>query len=224
MINVRALDGDGTEVTVVKVDFIPDQCPICKLHIAPIRHYARLLAGKLYILHQCTNKVCREAFLSVYRNGYIDDTTIGYRYISSHPQTFTSHSFTEEISSLSQSFVSIYNQAAHAESLALFDICGPGYRKALEFLVKDYLIHNNPEQENEIKSRLLMACVRTLPDGNIKFCAERATWLGNDETHYTRKWEEQDLNDLKNLITLTVNYVTNERLMERYRSEMAEGR
>lgn len=222
--DLRVLSADGKTETIARVDFIPDQCPLCKLYISPVRHYARLLSGKLYVLHQCTSQACREGFLSIYQYGSIDETMVGYGYTGSYPQTFKSHGFTEEISSISQSFVNIYNQAAHAETLELFDICGPGYRKALEFLVKDYLIHKNPDQEDEIKSMLLMACIRTIPDGNIKFCAERATWLGNDETHYIRKWEEQDLNDLKNLITLTVNYVTNELLMERYRSEMAEGR
>lgn len=28
---------------------------------------------------------------------------------------------------------------------------------------------------------------------------ERAAWLGNDETHYVRKWPEKDVKDLKSL-------------------------
>ena len=35
--------------------------------------------------------------------------------------------------------------------------------------------------------------------------AERDVWLGNDETHYVRKWEGKDVQDLKLLIKLTVS-------------------
>lgn len=32
-------------------------------------------------------------------------------------------------------------------------------------------------------------------------------WLGNDETHYVRRWEEKDLSDLKRLISMTVSWI-----------------
>jgi hypothetical protein len=38
---------------------------------------------------------------------------------------------------------------------------------------------------------------------NIKSIGHRAIWLGNDETHYVRKWETKDLGDLKKLIDIT---------------------
>jgi hypothetical protein len=37
-------------------------------------------------------------------------------------------------------FLEIYRHAAFAEGDALDQICGPGYRKALEFLIKDYIV------------------------------------------------------------------------------------
>ena len=36
--------------------------------------------------------------------------------------------------------------------------------------------------------------------------------LGDDETHYERRWIDKDLNDLKNLIRLTVNWIANEEI------------
>ena len=59
-----------------------------------------------------------------------------------------------------------------------------------------------------------------ISDSNIKDCAAGATWLGNDETHYTRVWTENDINDLKILIQLTQNWISNELLTEKYRSAM----
>ena len=38
---------------------------------------------------------------------------------------------------------------------------------------------------------------RYIDDSNIKNVAKRAVWLGNDETHYIRKWEDKDLSFLK---------------------------
>jgi hypothetical protein len=42
--------------------------------------------------------------------------------------------------------------------------------------------------------------------------ASRAAWLGNDETHYLRTWEDKDLTDLKKLIELTVQWIEIEEL------------
>jgi hypothetical protein len=52
--------------------------------------------------------------------------------------------------------------------------------------------------------------------------AKRATWLGNDETHYVRTWEGKDLKDLKTLIRLTIHWVEMEAETERYEQEMQE--
>ena len=54
----------------------------------------------------------------------------------------------------------------------------------------------------------------------MKECAKRAAWLGNDETHYTRKWEDKDVKDLKLLVHLTVNWIDNVLLTQKYISEM----
>lgn len=32
-----------------------------------------------------------------------------------------------------------------------------------------------------------------IEDNNVRRCAELAVWLGNDESHYLRKWENKDL-------------------------------
>jgi len=122
---------------------------------------------------------------------------------------------------VSPSFVDIYAQASAAEDWGLNQICGPGYRKALEFLVKDYCLSSKPEHEKEIRKTLLGSCIKEyIEDSNVKECAKRATWLGNDETHYLRKWEAKDVKDLKTLIRLTGNWIENNVLTKRYLEEM----
>lgn len=54
----------------------------------------------------------------------------------------------------------------------------------------------------------------------IKEIAKRATWLGNDETHYFRKWEDKDLNDLKKLIEIVVYFISMELGVNKYTVEM----
>jgi hypothetical protein len=80
----------------------------------------------------------------------------------------------------------------------------------------------NPDNEDEIKKSFLSTCIKKYIDEiNIKKCAERAAWLGNDEAHYIRKWENKDINDLKVLIELTVNWINNVLLTRKYENEMS---
>ena len=39
-----------------------------------------------------------------------------------------------------------------------------------------------------------------------------ATWLGKDETHYVRIWNDKDIEDLKMLMQLTVYWISRELL------------
>jgi hypothetical protein len=52
--------------------------------------------------------------------------------------------------------------------------------------------------------------------------AKRAVWIGNDETHYIKKWNNKDLTDLKILIDLTLHWIEMESLTETYYVEMPE--
>lgn len=212
-----------------KIDLIPNECPRCKSKIEPrevVKHLITYPSDLLQIVYQCTYRHCTKLFISTFGIQTFDSygPFLDFKYIKSEPNVPEKERFNEEIKRVSSTFERIYNQAVVAEAHGLTDICGAGYRKALEFLVKDYLIHTEPDQAENIKRQQLSQCINRIDDDNIKFCAERATWIGNDETHYTRKWEEQDLSDLKALIRLTINWMTNKLMMERYRGEMATGR
>jgi len=131
----------------------------------------------------------------------------------------------EIIQKISADFVSVYREAEEAELRNLKLVCGPGYRKALEFLIKDYVIKLNPGKDDEIKRMNLGKCISDfVKNDKVRGVAARAVWLGNDETHYLRKWEEKDLQDLKNLITLTVLWIRMEELTEAAIKEMPAGR
>lgn len=42
----------------------------------------------------------------------------------------------------------------------------------------------------------------------LKTAASRATWLGNDQTHYEQKYQDKDISDLKRLIDLSVHWIS----------------
>ncbi len=95
-------------------------------------------------------------------------------------------------------------------------LVGPGYRKALEFLIKDFAIHKFPKKEEAIKNSFLSTCIEEyIEDDRIRRCAKSASWLGNDQTHYVQRWTDKDLDDLKTLVTLTKNWIENVFLTER---------
>lgn len=58
-----------------------------------------------------------------------------------------------------------------------------------------------------------------ISDTNIQDCAKHAVWLGNDEAHYVRKWEDRDIEDLIMFIPLTCNWIHSGALTQQYRSE-----
>ena len=99
-----------------------------------------------------------------------------------------------------------------------------GFGKAFEFLVKDYAIKRNPDDEGKIKKMFLGNCVKKyIDDERARSMAERAAWLRNDESHYVRTFEDKDIEDLKLLLRLVVNDVENFELKERYDESMRKG-
>ncbi len=201
----------------VYFDKFPHQCPFCQNSMTARTYQAFLKKeGFLEITYVCPNENCGRVFLSQYKKYH----TI-YEYVSSTTGTILSREFSENIYNLTPSFVEIYNQALYAESINLSHISGIGYRKALEFLIKDYLIMKFPEKEVLIKKKFLGNCIKEdIDNTNLKEIAERAAWLGNDEAHYVRKWLEKDVNDLKRLIDVALHWIEMEILTEQYKTEM----
>ncbi len=67
----------------------------------------------------------------------------------------------------------------------------------------------------------LSTCIdKFVTSPEIKICAKRAAWLGNDETHYVRRWVDKDIENLKELILLTVNWIHSSILTQKYEKEM----
>jgi hypothetical protein len=120
-------------------------------------------------------------------------------------------------------FQEIYIQAEESNAIGLHQISGPGYRKALEVLVKDFCIAKHPlDSEAIIKSSLGTVIENFVENESLKAASKRATWLGNDETHYLQKWEKSDLISIKSLLELTINWVEHVLMTEELLGKMPE--
>ena len=149
-----------------------------------------------------------------------------YYLVNTLPKNYLEEKFDDEIKEVSQEFITIYNQSLRAETIGLNKIAWVWFRKSLEFLIKDYLISITPEDQHEtIRNKFLNNCIRdNISNINIKTVASRAVWLGNDETHYTRKWEDKDINDLKSIIELTLHWIESEIRTQKLLEDMPEFR
>lgn len=205
----------------ISVDTVPETCPICHHHIdVRVRVGAAVTDSATHVdfVFQCPRRECRRLFIGYYeRGGSV------YHLKRVAPQRAQVPDFPADVRDISPRFVTVYSQAIEADAAGLDQIAGMGLRKAVEFLVKDYAIHEHPSDEEKIKKMALAACIRAyITDPNVKACAARATWLGNDETHYVRQWEDRDVGDLKLLVRLMLNWIENGMLTARYINEMPE--
>lgn len=208
----------------------PDHCPACHQNMQPtfvesFLNGVRLKSTWLQRVYRCANHRCGVVFLANYKQVKQSSGSHNY-YFYKHcsPGSPIPPQVPDLVAKVSRSFAEIYKQASEAEHHGLTDICGGGYRKSLEFLVKDYLISISDQigkSEKQIKNKSLGNCIEDhIDDVKTKQIAKRAAWLGNDETHYLRKWEDKELKDLKVLLHLTMNAIENALLADEYIEQM----
>lgn len=89
--------------------------------------------------------------------------------------------------------------------------------------MKDYVILKHPTKQSDIKKAFLKDVIEQYIDDNtVKQLALRATWLGNDETHYERRSEKKDIEDLRVLVRLTVNAIDNKIVGDKHIASMPD--
>lgn len=196
----------------------PGACPLCHFAIAPTHvkdewYRDNASSRHLTILYICPH--CFRPFVAHFIDKSPGASAMSPVLDYCGPELYSAQQFEANIEGLSPQFVKIYNQALEAESRQLDEIAGIGYRKALEFLVKDYCKHTHPEKGAEIERLLLGKCISDyIENRSITTLASRAVWIGNDETHYTRKLEGRDISDMKTFIRALVHYVGMELTVE----------
>lgn len=185
----------------------PSSCAHCHNGIEPIHLTSIPLKDVCYSIYKCTFRTCGKPFVAAYKitgqntskfTGFLDGTPIGPHW-------------PEIIRNLKSKFIETYMQALQAEYLGLNEISGMGFRKAIEYLVKDYLIQRDSLLEGKIEDQLLAKVIaenfNSPQETDLKDLLQRATWLGNDMTHYLQYHENFDISDLKELIKLVMDEI-----------------
>jgi len=186
----------------------PQQCPHCQKGIKPeiIKSfsYDYYTSKRGMIAYQCS--LCQQIFFVEYpleNYSGCDEDILGFIQIIGGNKI--EKEFSPVIKEVSENFVKIFNEAFTAEQSNCKDIAGIGYRRAFEFLIKDFVIKYNPDNKENIETMNLATCINNyFPNGSTKDILERTTWIGNDFAHYKDKHPEYSIEDLKKLISFSV--------------------
>ncbi len=236
-INVVNIHGNPIKNIYIDIETI-DSCPFCHKKINPqlMGNYLCNVSVKkakyLQRIFRCPNNECGMIFAALYERGVdVESNLDGYFFEKLEPTRPCEPSISKIIRDKFPAFYKIYKEAKTADELGLSEVSGMVFRKSLEFLVKEFAknglenVDNKKETLNEIDKMPLASCIKKyINDPNTKSMAERTAWLGNDETHYLRKWPEKDINDLKVLLKLTINSIENQLLINKYQEEMDKPR
>lgn len=190
------------DVTVEEVGV----CPCCHIATSPTFINGYLISSRennitttAFVILYCTN--CKQLYIAKYYfQSSFGDKDISVYPAVVYPQSVNIKPFSDNIISLSPMFVETYKQACHAETNEnTSGLAGLGYRKSLEFLIKDYLINLKHQDKNTIIQLELGKCIEKL-EKDIQYIAQASVWLGNDEAHYFKKNVDYSIQDLKNFI------------------------
>jgi hypothetical protein len=197
-------------------------CPCCHIAMKPsIEKYA--LGEKrsgdyssITIIWKCPVRSCLQNVVTVYYyNGHRGESPfyVFGEFLNGSPVTPAWPDFLQKLQngnpddpaiSEPSKFTEIYKQALTAEFKGLNEIAGIGYRRAFEFLIKDFAIAEHPSDKADIMSLQLVPVIKKYFPIEYLPLMERAAWLGNDETHYERKHPDYDIQDLKRIIAFVI--------------------
>ena len=215
-------------ITIYKHDVafdIPTYCPHCGVSMIPdITQVSNPTSNKdgipvVSMLVQCIE--CKEFYALTFELTETPDETFDKCYKSTYiPYSYSpkvEYDLPKEIENISPKSKEIYQQSQLAEAYNLDSIAGLGYRKFIEFLIKDYLIETNKESKDKFANKNLSQAINEIDSPRIKNLAKSATWIGNDEAHYTKKHSDKDVQDMKLFIRSLAYYLSFE-----YSSKVAD--
>lgn len=171
------------------------RCPYCKTHTDSgytDKHFFRLSDKSTFfvVAQQCT--CCNKLFAGLYmiENGI--PGTLG-----SYPTAMEVNDVDPILAQCSPHFAELYKQANACYTRGFYDLAGMGFRAALECLVKDFAIKCKGISPDEAaKAGLSEAIKNYLGKDALINAADVVRYLGNDYTHYQRKYEDYDIDTL----------------------------
>ena len=192
---------------------VEDICPICKKPTNPDlvnSSYFPLTEDETHLVLTFRCLGCKhfwtEEFIAYLISSYSGKYEI--EHIKVIPNLPSDIPISDDVETVSPIGKQIYVQALKAEHEQLDHIAGIGYRKALEFFVKDFSIVTNPDDEDKIiKMSLKQVIEKYIKDEDLKTFALASAYIGNDEGHYYRNNPDKDFTDLKNYLHGVIHYM-----------------
>lgn len=191
---------------------IPIICPHCNYSIQPIIIDHRLLsyasnANLLVIVYK--GNCCQSPFYATYK--YSDKST---ELLDVFPRLKPTL-LPQNIIDLSPRFVDLYNQSYTAEQNGHIELSGSGYRNAIEVLIKDFAINKLGADTSKVCKMDLYTAISTyLKEVNIDTsAADVVRVLGNDYTHYERKYDGIDFIVVKKYLEIFIQQIETKLLL-----------
>ncbi len=178
---------DNSDHYVFKEISFPAVCPFCLENTHPTFLYGHFNDDDATMFTAVFQDSCGGIFLGVY---FIDENTGETSLEGVAPNNYRATDLPSDVQKLSPDFKEVFGQSEHAESLGLNRICGMGYRKAAEFLIKDYCVHLNPDAKDKIFEESLSQTIKRIDDPRINNLSSKCRILGNDEVHTVIRYEE----------------------------------
>lgn len=191
---------------------IPIECPHCNAFVQPrIIDHRRLTFSNqedlLIIIYK--GDCCNIPFYATYSYNK-DNTKILDIYPHQKPTKLP-----ERIVELSPRFVDLYEQSYTAEQNGHIELAGSGYRNAIEILIKDFAIKRLDKPESEVCGMKLYDTIGTyLKEISIDTsAADVIRVLGNDYTHYQRKYDSIDFVVVKQYLEIFIQQIETKLLL-----------
>lgn len=193
---------------------IEDVCPNCKKPTNP-----HLINSDYVALDNIRNSIvatfrclgCKHFWVEEFiaTECYIhDQTAYSIEHLEVIPNLPSDIPISDDVELVSPIGKQIYVQALKAEHEQLDHIAGIGYRKALEFFVKDFVILTNPDDKTKIEKMLLKQVIeKYIDDNDLKTFALASAYIGNDEGHFYRKNPDKDFTHLKKYLHGVIYYL-----------------
>lgn len=194
---------------------VPYKCPHCNKEMtASIIMQSKPIeieqVKRIALLAKCNicNNFFALAYLFRYNYGKPETILIPYTYTPT-----INLDIPDNIKEISENFESIYTQSESAYQLGLKQIAGMGYRKSIEFLIKDFLIFLNPKDTDKILKLTLDNAISQIDNEKLQNLARMTNYLANDQVHIKTLHPAKDIDDLRNflknlvlLISFEINY------------------
>lgn len=190
---------------------VPVECPHCGAYSTPhVITYSKLShSEKTLFTIMFFNDCCDKHSYALY-----DVQKHQGEFLGILPIVHKTPQLSEPIMNISPRFVELYKQSYDAEQNSYFELAGSGYRNAIEVLIKDFAIKELQVPESEVcKKSLSQAIEHYLPNIKAATSADVMRVLGNDYTHYERKYTDVDFAVLKRYLQIFISSIECEYLI-----------